>query len=76
MVLFPRAYLEDLRSRVRLSDWIGREVRLQRRGREHFGLCPFHADRTPSFTVCDDKGFFHCFGCEAHGDVIEFIGRG
>jgi DNA primase len=38
-------------------------------------LCPFHADGRPSFTVCDDKGFFHCFGCDAHGDVIEFVSR-
>ncbi len=72
---FSRAYLDELRRRVRLSDWIGREVRLQRHGREYVGRCPFHADRTPSFFVRDDKGFFHCFGCGAHGDAIEFISR-
>jgi DNA primase len=73
--MFPRAYLDELRSRIRLSDWIGREVRLQRRGREHVGLCPFHSEKTPSFTVRDDRCFFHCFGCGAHGDVIEFVRR-
>jgi DNA primase len=74
-VLFRPAFLDELRSRVRLSDWIGRAVRLERRGREYVGSCPFHRDRTPSFTVRDDKGFFHCFGCGAHGDVIEFVSR-
>jgi DNA primase len=54
---------------------IGRRVRLVRKGREHSGLCPFHNEKTPSFTVNDDKGFFHCFGCGAHGDVIGFAMR-
>jgi DNA primase len=74
-VPIPRAFLDELRCRVRLSDWIGREVKLVRRGREFVGFCPFHHERTPSFTVRDDLGFFHCFGCGAHGDVIEFVGR-
>jgi DNA primase len=46
---------------------------LTKRGREHSGLCPFHNEKTPSFTVSDDKGFYHCFGCGAHGDVIKFV---
>ncbi len=71
----PRAFLEELRRRVRLSDWIGRELELARRGLEFVGLCPFHQEKTPSFTVRDDLGFFHCFGCGAHGDVIEFVRR-
>jgi DNA primase len=74
-VPITRAFLEELRRRVRLSDWIGRELELARRGREFVGLCPFHHEKTPSFTVRDDLGFFHCFGCSAHGDVIEFIRR-
>src|SRR5690606_25823380 len=56
-----------------LSEVIGRHVRLTRRGREFVGLCPFHRERTPSFTVNDDKGFYHCFGCGAHGDSIDFV---
>src|SRR5690606_5522251 len=52
---------------------VRRTVRLVRRGREHTGLCPFHHEKTPSFTVNDDKGFYHCFGCGAHGDVIRFV---
>src|ERR1700730_15888812 len=65
----------QLRSRMRLSDLIGRRVRLVRRGREYVGLCPFHSEKTPSFYVVDDKGFFHCFGCGAHGDAIGFAMR-
>ena len=69
---FPPRFLDEIRARVGLSERIGRSVRLIRRGREHVGLCPFHNEKTPSFTVNDDKGFFHCFGCGAHGDVIAF----
>ena len=69
---FPPQFLDELRARLPVSDRAGRAVRLARRGREHVGLCPFHQEKTPSFTVNDDKGFFHCFGCGAHGDVIGF----
>ena len=69
---FPAQFLDELRARLRLSDLIARSVKLTRRGREFVGLCPFHSEKTPSFTVNDDKGFFHCFGCGAHGDVIGF----
>ncbi|MDP6952650.1 MAG: DNA primase [Alphaproteobacteria bacterium] len=69
----PPQFLDDIRARVPASDVVGRSVRLTRRGREHVGLCPFHKEKTPSFTVNDDKAFFHCFGCGAHGDVIGFL---
>ncbi|HEX6959090.1 MAG TPA: DNA primase [Ferrovibrio sp.] len=72
---FPDSFLEELRNRVPLSGVVGRSVRLIKRGREFTGLCPFHNEKTPSFTVNDDKGFFHCFGCGAHGDVIGFAMR-
>ena len=70
---FTPAFLDELRARINLSDVVGRRVRLIKRGREHTGLCPFHNEKTPSFTVNDDKGFFHCFGCGAHGDVLGFV---
>lgn len=70
---FPPRFLEELRDRVSLSQLIGRKVKLTRRGREYLGLCPFHHEKTPSFTVNDDKGFYHCFGCGAHGDAIRFL---
>ena len=66
-------FLDEIRDRVALSSVVGRRVRLVRKGREYGGLCPFHNEKTPSFTVSDDKGFFHCFGCGAHGDVIGFV---
>jgi DNA primase len=72
---FPPGFLDELRSRISLGDLVGRRVRLTRRGREQGGLCPFHNEKTPSFYVVEDKGFFHCFGCGAHGDAIGFVMR-
>jgi DNA primase len=72
---FPPGFLDELRSRVSLADLVGKRVRLARRGREHGGLCPFHNEKTPSFYVVEDKGFFHCFGCGAHGDAIGWVMR-
>lgn len=70
---FSPEFLDRLRSQVVLSQVIGRRVVLKRHGREHTGLCPFHKEKSPSFTVNDDKGFYHCFGCSAHGDAIRFL---
>ena len=72
---FPPQFLDEIRVRVSLADVIGKRVRLTRKGREHSGLCPFHNEKSPSFTVSEDKGFYHCFGCGAHGDVIGFVMR-
>ena len=72
MSLSP-AFLDELRARVPLSPVVGRRVKLLRAGREWKGCCPFHNEKTPSFYVNDDKGFYHCFGCGAHGDVIRFL---
>jgi DNA primase len=74
-VAFPPGFLDELRSRISLSGLIGRRVKLDRRGREFAGLCPFHNEKTPSFYVVEDKSFFHCFGCGAHGDVVGFLMR-
>ena len=68
-------FLDEIRARVGLGDVIARHVSLKRAGRELMGLCPFHNEKTPSFTVSEEKGFFHCFGCGAHGDVIGFVMR-
>ena len=72
---FPPQFLDEIRARVPLEGVIAKRVRLVRRGRESIGLCPFHKEKTPSFTVNEEKGFFHCFGCGVHGDVIGFIMR-
>lgn len=69
----PPRFLDELRSRLTLSDVIGKKVRLVRAGREFKGCCPFHKEKSPSFTVNDDKQFYHCFGCGAHGDVLNFV---
>ena len=70
---FPTAFLDELRSRLALSDVIAKRVKLTKKGREYTGLCPFHHEKTASFTVNNEKGFYHCFGCGAHGDIIKFM---
>jgi DNA primase len=72
MSLSPQ-FLDEIRARTTLSVLIGRSVKLIKSGREHKACCPFHSEKTPSFIVSDDKGFFHCFGCGAHGDVIRWM---
>src|SRR3982751_2187284 len=72
MSLSP-AFLDELRARTSLSALIGRSVKLQRAGREWKACCPFHQEKTPSFYVNDEKSFYHCFGCQAHGDAIRFL---
>jgi DNA primase len=72
---YPPQFLDEIRSRVSLASVVSRHVKLARRGREYVGLCPFHNEKTPSFTVVEDKAFYHCFGCGAHGDVIGFSMR-
>lgn len=69
----PDAFLTELRARVDLSVLIGRDVKLIRNGREYKGLCPFHSEKTPSFTVVPSKGFYHCFGCGANGDALSWM---
>jgi DNA primase len=72
MTLSP-TFLDELRARTVLSAVIAPSVKLTRAGREWKACCPFHNEKTPSFTVNDDKGFYHCFGCGAHGDAIRFL---
>lgn len=72
MSLSPQ-FLDELRARTSLSGLVGRSVKLQRAGREHRACCPFHNEKSPSFYVNDDKGFYHCFGCGAHGDAIKWM---
>ncbi len=71
----PPRFVEELRDRVTLSEIVGRRVKLTRSNREFKGCCPFHHEKTPSFYVNDEKQFFHCFGCGAHGDAVGFVMR-
>jgi len=66
-------WLDELRARVSLSGVIGRTTRLTKAGHEFKACCPFHNEKSPSFTVNDTKGFYHCFGCGAHGDAIRWM---
>jgi DNA primase len=75
MSLIPQSFINDLVARTDLLDLIGRRVALKRAGSSHKGLCPFHEEKTPSFTVSPEKGFFKCFGCGAYGNAIDFIMR-
>ena len=68
-----KKFLDELTSRISISEIVGERVKLTKRGREYTGLCPFHNEKTPSFTINDSKGFYHCFGCGAHGDVVKFL---
>lgn len=69
----PPRFLDDLRSRITLSDVVGKKVKLTRAGREFKACCPFHMEKSPSFYVNDDKQFYHCFGCGAHGSAFDFV---
>ena len=70
---FPQNFLEEIKNRIAVSDIVGRKVKLVRRGREFVGLSPFKSERTPSFTVNDDKQFYHCFATGKHGSVFDFV---
>jgi DNA primase len=72
MSLSPQ-FLDELRGRTLLSALVGRSVKLQKAGREFRACCPFHNEKSPSFYVNDEKGFYHCFGCGAHGDAIRWM---
>lgn len=66
-------FFDNIRENVNVSDIVRQKVSLTKKGQEYSGLCPFHNEKTPSFTVNDFKKFYHCFGCGAHGDVIKFL---
>ncbi len=72
-MLFSESFIENLKQRLPISKVIGNRIKLQKNGPHYKGLCPFHQEKTPSFTVQDHKGSYYCFGCHAHGDIIQFI---
>src|SRR4051794_24182466 len=73
MPLFPSSFVDDLKSHVDIVQVVQERVQLRKSGATWKGLCPFHGEKTPSFHVNGDKGFFHCFGCGVGGDVIKFV---
>ena len=70
---FSDSFLDEIRARLPVSQVVGRRVPLKRAGREWKGLSPFNQEKTPSFTVNDQKGFYHCFSSGKHGDVFSFV---
>ena len=71
----PQTFIHELIARADLLDVIGARVALKKAGSNYKGLCPFHNEKTPSFSVSPEKGFYHCFGCSAHGNAIDFMMR-
>ena len=73
MSKFDNSFTDELRQRLSIVDVISRRVPLVKKGQNFWGCCPFHNEKTPSFSVSEDKGFYHCFGCGEHGDIISFV---
>ena len=73
MMKYPKEYLEEIKTRLKVSTVISKYVNLKKRGKEFVGLSPFKSEKTPSFTVNDEKGFYHCFSTSEHGNIFDFI---
>ena len=73
MMKYPKEYLEEIKQRLKVSQVVGKSVKLKRRGKEFIGLSPFSNEKTPSFTVNDEKGFYHCFSSAEHGNIFDFL---
>lgn len=69
----PSYFIEQIKARIRVSDVISKRLRIDRKGREFIAVCPFHNDSKPSLTINDEKGFYHCFACGAHGSAFDFL---
>ena len=72
---YPKSYIEEIKNRLKVSDVVRLKVNLKKRGKEFIGLSPFKNEKTPSFTVNDDKGFYHCFSTGEHGNIFDFLMR-
>ena len=70
---YPKEYLEEIKLRIKVSQVVGKSVQLKKRGKEFIGLSPFKNEKTPSFTVSDEKGFYHCFSSGEHGNIFDFL---
>src|SRR5512136_2257365 len=73
--LIPEGKIDEVRQRASIIEVISDYVSLKKSGKNYLGLCPFHSERTPSFTVNEEKGIFHCFGCGAGGNIFNFLMR-
>ena len=71
--MYSNSFIDSLKNKITLSNIIGKNVKIISHGRNKVACCPFHKEKTPSFHINDERGFYHCFGCGAHGDIISFI---
>ena len=69
----PQSFIQELLSRIDVVEIVGRHVQLKKGGANFMGLCPFHGEKSPSFSVSPSKQFYHCFGCGVSGDAIKFL---
>ena len=70
---YPKEYLDEIKTRLKVSTVVSKSVTLKKRGKEYVGLSPFKNEKTPSFTVNDQKGFYHCFSSHEHGNIFDFL---
>ena len=70
---YPKEYLDEIKLRLKVSQVVGKSVQLKKRGKEFVGLSPFKNEKTPSFTINDEKGFYHCFSTGEHGNIFDFL---
>jgi len=70
---YPKEYLDEIKTRLKVSNVVSKTVNLKKRGKEFIGLSPFKNEKTPSFTINDEKGFYHCFSTGEHGNIFDFI---
>ena len=70
---YPKSYLDEIKLKLKVSQIVGKTVKLKKRGKEFIGLSPFTNEKTPSFTVSDEKGFYHCFSSSEHGNIFDFV---
>ena len=70
---YPKEYLDEIKLRIKVSQVVSKSVKLKKRGKEFIGLSPFQNEKTPSFTINDEKGFYHCFSTGEHGNIFDFL---
>ena len=70
---YPKEYLDEIKSRLKVSSIVSKYITIKKRGKEFVGLSPFKNEKTPSFTVNDEKGFYHCFSTGEHGNIFDFL---
>ena len=70
---YPKEYLDEIKARLKVSTVVSKNVSLKKRGKEFVGLSPFKNEKTPSFTINDEKGFYHCFSSSEHGNIFDFL---